>query len=247
MNSHRIVDGRRGDIELHAKARGRQISSRNTVLNAVEGILQPIARLLIEHGVSSPVAESLLRAVCVHQAAKIRPAGRERANVSRVALITGIARGEVARILRTQPAEDPTLEAHLHRADRVLAGWHSDPRFSTGDGAPLILPIKGIGRKPSFWSLASRYAPGVYPGLVLSELCRVGAAERYSGGRVRVRAREYRGRASSDESLDEIGSRTRELLQRMVRADADEHRGIDHSPRTRPPKRRRPSREGRRR
>jgi len=230
---------------LHTKARVREIRSRNTVLNAVQAILEPLARLLIENGVSSPVAESLLRAVYVHEAAKIRPPGRNKANVSRVALITGVDRGEVARILRTPPAEDPALETRLHRANRVLAGWHLDPRFSgTGDGAPLVLPIKSIRRKPSFWALARRYAPGVYPGLVLSELCRVGAAERRSDGRVRVRTREYKAKALSDRSLNEIGSRARELLQAIVRNDTD-HTGIDQSPRTRPPKRRRPSREGR--
>jgi len=221
MHSRQILGGA-GETELHTKTKGRAVGSRNsTVLNTVGAVFEPLARLLIEHGVSSPEAESLLRAVCVHQAAKTESTGRKKPNVSRIALVTGVDRGEVARILNTRPAVGSTFETHRHRANRVLAGWYSDRSF-IGNGVPLVLPIKSAERKhPSFWALARRYAPGVYPGLILSELCRVGAAEKLANGCVRVRMRQYKAQTFSDKSLNEMGSRARDLLQTMLRNATD--------------------------
>lgn len=186
------------------------------MFTAVETVFEPLARLLIEHGVSSPEAENLLRAVCVHQAAKAEVGRRKRPNVSRIALITGIDRGEVARILESPPGVGPAVENRRNRANRVLVGWHSDPNFLGADG-PLVLPIKhGDRKRASFWTLANRYAAGMYPGLILSELCRVGAAERLSDNRVRVRMRQYKAKEFSDRRLCEMGLRARDLLHTML-------------------------------
>lgn len=186
-----------------------------SILDAVEALLEPLTQLLVAHGVSSPEAESLLRAVCVHEAAKTDAAHRKKPNVSRVALITGVDRAEVARILRSSPRIDPGLETRRH-VNRVLAGWHSDRDF-VDDHRPLRLQIKAGGRgRPTFWALANRYAPGVYPGLVLNELVRVRAVQKLKDGRIRVRMRRYRGRALSDERLREVGYRTRDLMRTMV-------------------------------
>lgn len=185
----------------------------------------PLARLLVEHGVSSPESETLLRAVCVHQAAKAEVARGKKPNISRIALVTGVDRGDVARILESSPGVALAVDTRRHRVNRLLAGWYSDRRFLAG-GRPLILPIKtGARNSPSFWSLANRYAPGVYPGLILSELCRVGAAERLQGERVRVRTRRYKAKEFSQEILSEMGTRVRDLLQTMLGNATRTHAG----------------------
>jgi len=187
-----------------------------SVLNAAQAVFGPLARLLVEHGISSPEAESLLRAVFVHQAARTECFRAKKPNASRIALVTGVDRAEVARILEGTSKVDPTRETRRHRANNVLAGWYSDRDF-LGQNRPLLLAVKSRERsRSSFWTLASRYAPGVYPGLILSELCRVGAVKKLQDGRVRVRMRRYKAKEFSDESLGEMGSRTRDLLQTMV-------------------------------
>lgn len=188
---------------------------RTTVLDAVEAVFEPLAQLLVSHGVSSPEAESLLRAVCVHEAVRSDASCGKKPNVSRVALVTGLDRPEVARILRGPHRVDPRLEARRH-VNRVLTGWYSDRDFVDGK-RPQLLLIKARGQKrPTFWRLARRYAPGVYPGLILSELIRVGAVERLQDGHIKVRMRSYRAGEFSDESLREIGSRARSLLQTVI-------------------------------
>jgi hypothetical protein len=202
---------------LNKGEKGRRAISLNAaVLSAVEAVFEPLAQLLVEHGISSRQAETLLRAVYVHQAAKIGAARAKKPNVSRIALVTGIDRGEVSRILGSAPAVGPVLEARRNRANRVLLGWHSDPRFLDRDG-PLVLPIKHEDRRrPSFWTLVNRYAPGVYPGLILSELFRVGAAEKLNDQRVRARMRQYKAKDFSDEALTEMGARVRDLLRTLL-------------------------------
>jgi Family of unknown function (DUF6502) len=202
---------------LRAVPTGRLADSRRArVLDAVEAIFEPIAQLLVSHGVSSPEAESLLRAVFVHEAVRTDASLRKRPNISRVALVTGVDRPEVARILKRPPKVDSALEARRHRVNRVLAGWYSDRDFVHGKRPQLLLIKANEQKQPTFWRLARRYAPGVYPGLILSELLRVGAVKRLQDGRVKVRMRRYRAGEFSDETLRKIGSQARGLLQTVI-------------------------------
>lgn len=183
------------------------------VLSAVEALFRPLARVLVEQGVSSPEAETLLRAVWVHQLASEDAARRRRPNVSWIALVAGLDRKAVSAILKSPPKMGPASETNSQCANRVLAGWHSDPAFAKDD-TPRVLPIKSVGgKRPSFWTLARRYSPAVYPGLILRELCRVGAVEKLQGSRVRARTRRYRARELSDEHASEMDPRVRNLFQ----------------------------------
>jgi hypothetical protein len=193
------------------------------LLKAVETVFEPFVRLLVEHGISSREAERLLRAVCVREVAKADAIPGKRPNVSRVALVTGLDRGEVTRILKTRD-KTAGFDDRRHRVNKVLAGWHSDAAYSSG-GRPLSLPVKAARargyKRNNFWALARRYAPGVYPGLILSELVRVGAVEELKNGRLRVRAREYRAAEFSRESVSELGTRVRDLMQTMLNNATD--------------------------
>jgi len=204
-------------VRLRAVPTGRASDSRRArVLDAVEAVFEPLAQLLVSHGICSPEAESLLRAVYVHEVVRSDASCGKKPNVSRIALVTGVDRPEVARILSGPPKVDPGLETRRHRVNRVLAGWYSDSDFVDGK-RPQVLMIKTKEQKqPTFWKLARRYAPGVYPGLILSELIRVGAVEKLQDGRIKVRMRRYRTGEFSDESLQEIGSRARSLLQTAI-------------------------------
>ena len=188
------------------------------VLRTLETVFQPLAGLLVKHGISSPEAERLLRAVCVREVAKASRIPGKKPNVSRVALVTGVDRGDVTRILKTRLRSQRVNSRH-HRVNKVLAGWRSDKTYSSR-GRPLLLPIKTAKasdyRRNSFWALAKRYAPGVYPGLILSELLRVGAVREVGNGRVRVRTREYRVAKLNRQDASELGARVRDLMQTML-------------------------------
>lgn len=214
----------KADPELRPERKKRRLAAAKadrrearvlTVLEVARAVFQPLAKLLIENGVSSPEAEALYRAVCIHEAAAVHRTGQGKANVSLVSLLTGIDRGDVGHILKHPPQSQSETETRRHRVNRVLAAWHSDRRFLRSDGLPLELSSDptAIGAK-SFWRLVKAHAPGVYPGLVLAELKRVGAVEE-ANGTVRVRRREYQVARQDAEGLSEIGARVRDLIETM--------------------------------
>lgn len=199
-----------------SRYRQRHYSSGD-ILKAVMAAFRPLVRVLVDDGVSSPEAESLLRAVCVHQVADAQALPGKRPNASQIALVTGLDRKEVARILKHPPRVDPALETRCHRANRVLAGWYEDRAF-VHKNKPLVLPIRATERKsPSFWMLAKRYAPGVYPGLILRELTRIGALEKVHDGRIRPRLRRYRVKHLSNQHLSDMRSLVQERGSRQSR------------------------------
>ena len=159
-------------------------------LRTVGAAFARLAQLFLQEGITTPEAESLLRAACVHQAAeRVTRLGERKLNISRIAFATGLGRKEVARILK---APDPSLRPLDHPANRVLEAWHTDGIFVVGN-RPRSLPVKGgKSKRPSFWALATRYAPDVYPGLLLRELRRTGAVAELKDGRVQARMRCYR-------------------------------------------------------
>jgi hypothetical protein len=200
------------------KKRGQRPSEDSTarVLSAAAAMFRPLAGLLLRHGVSSPEAESVLRAVYVEEAKELYGATGKRANFSLIALVTGLDRGEVGRILDGTSEAELKFAARRHRVNRVLAGWHSNRRFVNRKRQPLSLPVRGLKTEASFWSLAQRYAPGVYPGLILRELVRTGAVEERSDGTIHIKARRYQTAELSTKVVAELASRVRDLTDTIL-------------------------------
>jgi len=189
------------------ETRGKRSRRRLASLSAAEAMFRRLAHLLMDRGVSSAEAEGYMRAVWVRHVADRVVATQMKPNVSWIAFVTGVGRKEVSRILKASPRLDPTLGCR-HPANRVLAGWFTDQTFAR-NGVPSVLPIKSERRgMPSFWKLAIRYSPSVYPGLILRELCRVGAVEELDNGRVWARLPRYGVKKLSNECATPRGPRT---------------------------------------
>lgn len=155
--------------------------------------LRPLARILLRAGMTySEFAQIAASAFVDVASGEFGLHGRP-ANVSRVAIITGLSRREVRR-QRNLLSETDTADAesdHAHHwspASRVLTGWHQDPEFADADGNPKSLPLKG--ERASFESLLKRYCGDIPHGAMASELERVGAIE-IDNGHARVLSRGY--------------------------------------------------------
>jgi hypothetical protein len=148
-------------------------------------VLHPLVRILIRFGVSAGELKSTVDSVYAHAGAEYLKNQGERVTYSRLAVITGINRGFLPAILKARQDEfRPRSSTQLHRAARVLSGWHDDVAFQTRSGEPALLRIQGDAK--TFQQLARRYSGGVYFQILLSELLRVGAVRRV--GRDRLRA-----------------------------------------------------------
>jgi hypothetical protein len=187
--------------------------SKATVLSLAKAAFEGLAPLLIEFGITSPEAEALLRAVCVHETAKAQTGGGRRPNVSRVSVKTGVNRHMVTALLKNPPEVDGGLSTRRDSMRRVIDGWLSDPEY-TRNGRPKDLEIgdpSSEGR--SAWTLIQRYAPGVWPRLIIDELIRVDYVDTKPNGRLRWRGSSRRTAVSRHEARDAARQRMRDAIR----------------------------------
>jgi len=141
---------------------------------AVIRILRPIVRVLIRHEMSHAEFSELARRAYVQEAyAHFGIEGRKM-TYSRVAVLTGLSRKEVVRLVNID-ASELKPSSTPNRAVRVIDGWLRDPEFQTA-GKPKNLPLQG--ETGSFAALVARYSGDITLGAVVDELERVGVVER---------------------------------------------------------------------
>lgn len=151
-------------------------SARDALLASLRRIVRPLLRICFRAGVSMAEIRAVLDHAAVQEAEAYLVAGDKKPTYSAISIITGIQRRQVAALLRA-PAEDgpPPSTTALHRAVRVLNGWHEDPKFTTRLGAPAELELRGGAR--SFEALVQRYAGGISSAAILERLVDTGTVE----------------------------------------------------------------------
>jgi Family of unknown function (DUF6502) len=192
-------------------------AGKAALARAAMAAVEPLVELFLELGITSPEAESLLRSAYVHKARQwlTRSAGERSAPSDvRVSLVTGVHRNFVRSILEQPPRIAAAREQKGHRANRLLEGWHSDPKYLDSSGKPRDLSERD--QEPSFHSLALTYVPGAAPSMVLEELRRAGLVQMLSEHRVRVRSRSFRLQGLNATNIDELGNRAHELLETLT-------------------------------
>ncbi len=131
-------------------------------------LLRPLVRLCIRGGMTFPALAQLLRELFVNVAEHdFALEGKEQTD-SRVSLLTGIHRKEVARL---RGAGTPVNEtpATLSLTSAIIARWLAAPEFTDAKGDPLLLPRTASGDAPSFEQLVSSVTKDVRPRAVLDE------------------------------------------------------------------------------
>ena len=142
---------------------------------ALRMMLKPLVKLLISQGVShgdfSEAAKDVYVEVAIRHFDK-----SNKVNQSRIAILTGLTRKEVKNVIDRAMRSEPHGK-NFSRPSRVLAGWHSDPRFLGPYGVPLEVPYEASidGGAPSFVELVKTYSGDMAPRPMLKELIRIGA------------------------------------------------------------------------
>jgi len=131
-------------------------------------LLRPLVRLCIRGGMTFPALVQLLRELFVNVAEHdFALEGKEQTD-SRVSLLTGIHRKEVAR-LRGAGAPVHETPATLSRTSAIIARWLAAPEFTDAKGEPLPLPRTAPGDAASFEQLVASITKDVRPRAVLDE------------------------------------------------------------------------------
>ena len=166
-------------------------SLKRAVQAAVLRLLGPLVKLLLEAGIGVGEFMSLVKVAYVREARNRAPdaGGARGPNVTRIAVVTGMTRVEVAALLAAGDGAPQMSDRGRQRAERVLSGWWNDPDFQDELGHPAALPERGARR--SFASLCERYSGDPRFAAILDELTRVHAVRRAADGRVVPVSRTY--------------------------------------------------------
>ncbi len=179
---------------------------KNLLLGSVR-LLRPLARAALRNGITAYQFSRWADEAFVREAAKLLEKQGLEPSFSRVAALTGIHRHAVSQLMKsTAQGAAETLEDkeyQRNRLARVLTGWFEDPNYTDESGRPLVLPQDGP--QPSFSELARAYSGDIYPGIILGELIRVGAARIRPDQRVEALSRRYTSGGVDSESLRHLG------------------------------------------
>ena len=160
-----------------------------SVLMACRQLLRPIVLFLLKSGITWREFSEVSKSAYVDVAtAEFGIRGRP-TNASRVAILTGLGRREVAKQREMLEATEQREPTYLNSATRVLAGWHQDADYLDGDGRPREIPAAGP--PPSFEDLCKRYGGDIPYSALLKELRAVGAVSRGDDAAIRAFSRVY--------------------------------------------------------
>jgi hypothetical protein len=185
-----------------------------SVLAAYKRLLRPLVRILIRNAVSFAEFSEVAKDVYVEIAASDFRLPDKNMTQGRIAILTGLTRKEVNRLINERGKQQRDYASNLNRVARILSGWHTDPQFTGPYGLPLDVPYDSPGGR-SFSELVRRYTGDMPARAMLDELLRIGVVKESEGGRYKVLTRTYLPSADAPESLDRLGNAVRNFVETL--------------------------------
>lgn len=185
---------------------------------AISRVLQPLARLMIDHGLQLPSLVDLLKKALVDEAARAYGVAEKGSSDTRISLLTGVHRKDVKR-LRDGPDAPVIRTPMVPIAASVVARWISDPRFLTADQSSRPLartPSRGLPGEPDFPTLVSEVSRDVGARAVLDELVRLGVVELRDDGFVVLKTEGFLPTEGRSESFHFLAANVAEHLAAAV-------------------------------
>ena len=181
-------------------------SVKQALLAAFRVLMGPLVRILLRQGISYAEFSEVAKAVYVEVALKDFKVSGRKATRTRIAVMTGLTRKEVKRVIDEAVKERFELKTSFNRLGRVLVGWHTDADFTGPYGMPLELEYEtGNPNEPTFSVLVKRHSGDMSPRSILDELVRVGAIRETDVGWFRVMRREYIPEAQGAHTFERTG------------------------------------------
>jgi hypothetical protein len=177
---------------------------RPLVLEALGKALEPVVLLLLKCGITARDFSELVKEKFVTLATETYGIRGRPTNISRVAILSGLDRREVAKLRRTPRGQLVSEPGFMSKPAQVLQAWYHDSRFLDASGKPRDLEIEGA--DGSFADLVRWYAPGIPPVALIKELRAAGAIGDAEGSRLRALQRSYIPRALNQDLIRLWGS-----------------------------------------
>lgn len=144
------------------------IETPSSIIRALEHCLKPLARLCIHFGIDHRNLSEMLKSAFVSIAKEEFKVNGKSQTDSRIALLTGVHRKDVRRLLGRAP-EKPTNHQHGLIAN-LIAQWLGTPDLLDPDGEPKPIPRNPHpDYKVSFISLAEALTNDIHPRALMDE------------------------------------------------------------------------------
>jgi hypothetical protein len=168
------------------------------LIAAIEKVLTPLVRLLVQHGITYPALTARLKPIFVVAAEADLRAGGGEATDSRISVMTGVHRKDVKRLRGGDRAPDAAVPAKAGIGTQAIGLWCGDPRYLDGDGQPLPLPRRAASG-PSFDGLVESVSTDVRPRTLLDDWLRLGLVRVDDDDRVHLDTAAFVPREGFDE------------------------------------------------
>jgi hypothetical protein len=180
---------------------------------AIMHLLRPLVRILLNHGVAYDTFSDMAKWVYMDVAMREFGLPNRKQTDSRVSVLTGLTRKEVARLKETPTPTDTGSANEYHRAAKVVSGWvHDYPRKGSPSGA-APLPMDGVA---SFSELVRRHSGDMPVRAMLDELLRVGAVRRNENNDIELVHRHYLPPQGEARKLVYLGDDTSDLISTIA-------------------------------
>jgi hypothetical protein len=188
---------------------------KEATIAALKRVVDPLVDLMFNSAVTVRELCELVRESAVRSAARRVSEESGRENKSRVAIITGLPRAEIARILKSDNVAPAAKRSeHPSATRRVLDAWFDDPQFLAPNGSPAVLPI--FGKRRSFEQLVADHGRGIPVRAMLDALIEFDAVERLRDQRVKVKSRVPVLTGMTGSAIAGVGERTGDLLETLT-------------------------------
>mgnify|MGYP000616214287 CR=1 FL=1 len=188
--------------------------SKITLYNALFKLMRPLVKLLLRFGISHSEFTELSKRVYVSVAESEKEfrLDERKQSVSRISVLTGLNRKEVAKQQSLLQNDQLVISSH-NRAAQVVNAWLRDEVYQDQAGEPLELSLSdGL---VNFTTLVKKYSGDIPTRAVLDELLRVGAIRKVEGDLLRLCSKAYIPQASDDEKLHMFGTSVTDLLNTL--------------------------------
>lgn len=181
------------------------------ILAALLTLLRPLVRFLLARGIAFDSFVEVAKRAFIEVAEKDFGIAGKRPTDSRISVLTGLTRKEVARVRDEAEPLSAVADQRLNRAARVVSGWVRDfaPKSKT-KVARMTLAMDGAQR--SFAELVRRYSGDMPVQSVLDELLRAGTVTRRQDGSVQLVNRTYLPIKDQVGKISLLGNDARDLI-----------------------------------
>jgi hypothetical protein len=183
-------------------------STQQILSKALYKMLRPLVRLLLRHGICYRLFADIARHAYVDAAMEDFAIPSRKPSFSRVAVLTGINRKDIAK-LKERPHPLDGAGNNRNPSAQVIDAWIADARFHDSQGRPAVLPIDG--GPVDFTQLVNDYSTDLPVRALLDELLRIGAVERVGEG-VRLLTPAYIPYEDVEEKIRIMGTAAKDLL-----------------------------------